>query len=236
MENPFIFESGESKAPYTRPKDAASLILVRKDGGVPRVLMGERDKRHVFLPGRFVFPGGRLDIADQRLAVPTELRPAVAAKVASGISASRARGLALAAIRETFEETGILIGSRRETALPTRSEAWRRFFAHGVTPRLEGLDFVARAITPPGRSRRFDARFFMADSNEIALTLDGAETSGELVTPVWLTLAEARRADVLPITRCICDEIEARLAGRDGPARPVPFFIPRRGKAVIKQL
>jgi len=236
MENPFVFESGESKAPYTRPKDAASLILVRKDGGIARVLMGERDRRHVFLPGRFVFPGGRLDIADQRLAVPTELRPDVAAKVASGISASRARGLALAAVRETFEETGILIGSCREVVVRTRSEAWRRFFAHGVVPRLEGLDFVARAITPPGRSRRFDARFFMADSNEIAVTLDSSKTSGELLSPVWLSLAEARRADVLPITRCICDEIDARLDDRGGPARPVPFFIPRCGKAVIKQL
>src|SRR6185295_2725339 len=134
MENPFLFESGEAKAPSTRPKDAASLILVRKDGGVARVLMGERDRRHVFLPGRFVFPGGRLDTADQRLAFPTELRPEVAVKVASGISASRARGLALAAVRETFEETGILIGRRRELAVHTRSEAWRRFFAHGVVP------------------------------------------------------------------------------------------------------
>src|SRR6185503_9368002 len=98
MDNPFRFETGEPRAPNVRPKDAASLVLVRKDGGTTRVLMGERDKRHVFLPGRFVFPGGKLDLADQRLAVETDLRPLVLAKVASGIPVARARGLALAAI------------------------------------------------------------------------------------------------------------------------------------------
>jgi len=235
-ENLFRFETGEERAAYVRPKDAASLIVVRKYDGVARVLMGERNRRHVFLPGRFVFPGGRLDVADQRLNVATELRPEVASKVASGISAARARGLALAAIRETFEETGVRLGVRRATPIRTRSAPWRSFFARGVVPRLEGLDFIARAITPPGRSRRFDARFFMADSSEIALTVSASEISGELLHPVWLSLDEARSADVLPITRCICDEIEARLAPGSDPARPVPFFIPRRGKAVIEQL
>jgi hypothetical protein len=105
-----------------------------------------------------------------------------------------------------------------------------------VTPRLEALDFIARAITPPGRPRRFDARFFMAPAEEVAATLDASETSGELLKPSWLTLKEARSADVLPITRCIIDEIEARLGDGADPARPVPFFIPHRGKAVIVQL
>jgi len=233
MPNPFVFEPADANGPVLRPKDAAALILVRRKGDAVRVLMGERSQRHAFLPGRFVFPGGRLDIADQRLTVDTDLRPEVRAKVAAGTTTSRARGLALAAIRETFEETGLLIGAKRPARLRTRSAAWREFFAHGVTPRLEALEFVARAITPPGRPRRFDARFFMADAQEIAAELDPAQASGELLTPVWLTLSEARAADVLPITRCVLDEVESRLNGASGP---VPFFIPRRGKAVIRSL
>jgi 8-oxo-dGTP pyrophosphatase MutT (NUDIX family) len=233
MPNPFDFDRADADGPVLRPKDAAALVLVRRKGDAPRVLMGERSARHTFLPGRFVFPGGRLDVADQRLAIETDLRPEVRAKVAAGTTTSRARGLALAAVRETFEETGLLLGKKHEAAVRTRSAVWQRFFSHGVSPHLEALDFVARAITPPGRPRRFDARFFMADASEIAAELESSTTSGELLKPVWLTLAEARAADVLPITRCVLDEVEARLNGRRDPAGPVPFFVPRRGKAVI---
>ena len=233
MQDPFLFDPADANGPVVRPKDAAALILVRRKGDAARVLMGERSARHTFLPGRFVFPGGRLDVADQRLAVETDLRPEVRAKVAAGTTTSCARGLALAAIRETFEETGFLVGRKHDADVRTRSATWRRFFSHGVAPRLEVLDFIARAITPPGRPRRFDARFFMADASEIAVELDQSNASGELLKPVWLTLSEARAADVLPITRCVLDEVEARINGDRDPAGPVPFFIPRRGKAVI---
>ena len=233
MQDPFLFDPDDAKGPVLRPKDAAALVLVRRIGDTARVLMGERSARHAFLPGRFVFPGGRLDIADQRLTIDTDLRPEVLAKAAAGITTARARGLAFAAVRETFEETGILIGRTQHATARTRSATWRRFFSYGVTPHLEALDFIARAITPPGRPRRFDARFFMADAAEIATELDLSNASGELLKPVWLTLAEARAADVLPITRCVLDEVEGRLSGVRDPSGPVPFFIPRRGKAVI---
>src|SRR5215472_10249264 len=104
--DPFRFADDGPRHPNVRPKDAASLVLVRRDADTVRVLMGERAKAHVFLPGRFVFPGGRLDSSDFRLGAATDLRPEVRAKVAADIPAGRARALALAAIRETFEETG----------------------------------------------------------------------------------------------------------------------------------
>jgi 8-oxo-dGTP pyrophosphatase MutT (NUDIX family) len=233
MQDPFLFDPDDANGPVLRPKDAAALILVRRDGDTTRVLIGERSARHAFLPGRFVFPGGRLDVSDQRLATGTDLRPEVLVKVATGTTTSRARGLGLAAVRETFEETGILVGTKKRATVRTRSATWRRFFSHGVSPHLEALDFVARAITPPGRPRRFDARFFMADASEIAAELDLSNASGELLKPVWLTLDEARAADILPITSCVLDEVEGRLSGRRDPSVPVPFFIPRRGKSVI---
>ena len=235
-ENPFLFEADGPRHPAFRPRDAASLILFRREGAVIRVLMGERASSHAFLPGHFVFPGGRMEAGDMRLSLSTDLRPEVRAKVAVGSSPAKARGLALGAIRETFEETGVLVGQKGLAVPRTRSQAWRRFFAHNMIPRLEVLDFVARAITPPGRPRRFDARFFMADAAHIGLALDPGAVGGELLKPVWLTLAEARAAKILPITRVILAEVEARLGTEPDPLRPVPFYIPQRGKAVIVSL
>jgi 8-oxo-dGTP pyrophosphatase MutT (NUDIX family) len=212
-----------------RPKDAATLILVRREAGQPRVLMGKRHANMVFQPNKYVFPGGRMDPGDQRLAVGGPLKPHVLEKTSIGGTPARARGLALAAIRETFEETGVLLGEKSDRLPRTRAAAWRRFFAHGVLPRLDVLDIVARAITPPNRSRRFDARFFMADATAIAHTLDTVDNE-ELLEPCWLTLSEARALDLPSITRRVLDEVEGRLA--DGPdlSRPIPFFRFIRGQ------
>lgn len=216
-----------------KPRDAATLILVRKDKGGPRVLMGKRHGGMAFMANKYVFPGGRLDPADARIATGGDLRPEVSAKVAFGSTPKKARGLALAAIRETFEETGVLIGERSAKIPRTRAEAWRKYFAHGIVPRLEALDFIARAITPPKRTRRFDARFFMADAEAIAHQLDAAANE-ELLTPCWVTLAEARALDLPSITRTVLNEVEARISGDS--TRPVPFFQFLRGKASVQYL
>ena len=214
-----------------RPKDAATLILVNREGE-PRVLMGQRHSGLAFMAGKFVFPGGRVDPGDRRIAAVSELRPEVFEKLSIGVAPSRARGIALAAIRETFEEPGVLVGERREKCPRTRSPAWARYFAHNVMPRLDALDFIARAITPPNRPRRFDARFFMADANAIAHVVEDQENE-ELLKPCWLTLAEARALDVPSITRRVLAEVEFRLSS--GP-RPVPFFTFARGKASLSYL
>jgi 8-oxo-dGTP pyrophosphatase MutT (NUDIX family) len=217
-----------------RPKDAATLVLVRRDSDAPRVLMGCRSSGMAFMANKYVFPGGRMDPGDQRIPVAADLRPDVMARVAKGITSARARGLALAAVRETFEETGILLGERGPTPR-TRSPAWVKFFAHGIAPRLDGFQFIARAITPPNRTRRFDARFFMADADAIAHALDAA-THEELLKPAWLTLAEARAVDLPNITRRVLDEVEARLANGLDAARPALFFRFLRGKTVQTEL
>src|SRR6201989_3094151 len=172
-----IFDSEGEKVveQVLRPKDAATLVLVKREGGTARVLMGQRHGNMAFMANKYVFPGGRVDPGDMRVPVASELRADVAARASHGVSAARARGLALAAIRETFEEAGILLGERADKLPRTRAPAWQKFFAHGVAPRLDVLEFIARAITPPNRTRRFDARFFMADADAIAHTLDAAE-------------------------------------------------------------
>ncbi|HEY1838562.1 MAG TPA: hypothetical protein VGG36_12955 [Rhizomicrobium sp.] len=218
-----------------RPKDAATLVLVRRNADGPRVLMGQRHGSMAFMANKYVFPGGRVDPGDQRIALGGDLKPHVRQKLVKHASEDRARGLALAAIRETFEETGLLLGERAAKFPRTRNAAWRRFFAHGIAPRLDALEFIARAITPPNRTRRFDARFFMADASAIAHTLD-VQDNDELLTPRWPTLAEARALDLPSITRTVLDEVEARLHEGDNPSRPVPFFRFARGRSLVEYI
>jgi len=146
-----------------RPRDAATLILLDNSGAGVKVLMGRRHRSHAFMPGKFVFPGGRTDPADSRVAAASELPATEIAKLTGAlrpVSAARARAIAMSAIRETYEEAGLLIGTRG--AFATRAPSWQGFVEHGVQPSLDRLRLVARAITPPGRVRRFDTRFLAA--------------------------------------------------------------------------
>jgi 8-oxo-dGTP pyrophosphatase MutT (NUDIX family) len=233
---PAVFDKDETVvANRLRPKDAATLVLVRRDRDGARVLMGQRHGGMAFMANKFVFPGGRVDTGDSRIAAGGALRAHVAARLTRHATAERARGFALAAIRETFEEAGVLVGERGPKPPRTRNPAWAKFFAQGIVPRLDALEFIARAITPPNRTRRFDARFFMADAAAIAHTLDGAHTD-ELLTPHWLSLAEARALDLPSITRVVLDEVEARLDNGVDAARPVPFYRFHGGKSQIAYL
>jgi 8-oxo-dGTP pyrophosphatase MutT (NUDIX family) len=220
-----------------RPKDAATLILFRRGAEGPRILMGQRHGGHVFMPNKFVFPGGRVDPADGRIRPLTGLRRAVEEKVARGCGAARARALAMAAIRETFEETGLLVGEPTSAPPRSRSPSWRRFLRHRIVPSLEILDFVARAITPPGAPRRFDARFFMADAVHVhGDAHDELAGSGELLDLRWIPLEEAQQLDLPQITDLVIDEISKRLAAPDPGAVPVPFVRFRGGRNVLETL
>lgn len=210
-----------------RPRDAATLILLDRNGDEFLVLMGRRHARHAFMPGKFVFPGGRTDPADSRIPVATALQPEEQARLTAGVgrtSPARARAIALSAIRETYEEAGLLIGQKG--AFATTRRDWQGFAEHGVRPSLEALRFVARAITPPNRVRRFDTRFFSAWREDVAVELPHGGPTNELEELVWLPLAKAREADIPDITRAILEELEKRLVD-DPLLRPggsVPFY------------
>lgn len=94
------------------------------------------------------------------------------------------------------------------------------------------MDYVARAITPPGRVRRFDARFFTADA-ALLETLDRPAGSGELEEIAWFTADEARGLDLPSITRFVVEEVTQRL---QDPRRPVPFVRMVRGAKVVERL
>ena len=225
-----------------RPRDAATLILVRNDGAAPRVLMGQRHANHKFMPNKFVFPGGRVDPADSRIRPVEDLRPEVARLLLSRMrgtpSENRARALALAAIRETFEETGLAVGRTVERPQTSKHADWNAYFSLGVSPALGALEFVARAITPPYRTRRFDTRFFIADAEHIHGDPSKVAGSGELQGLHWISIKDAEDLDLPNITRVVLSEIDERL--RQSAAaqrkRPVPFIHFRRGDAVRETL
>jgi len=221
-----------------RPRDAATLLIVRREGSEPRVLMGKRAASHKFMPNKFVFPGGKVDAADSRIVPPHDLHPEVMRRLCRGCSESRARALALAAIRETYEETGLIIGESDTPTLKSRSPHWAAFLRHDINPRLDVLHLIARAITPPYRNRRFDARFFMIDAQHIQGEVhERPQGSGELLDLHWVELSRAQHMEEIPhITRAVLQELERRLRDGDGPEVCGPFMYTRYGRTVIQQI
>ncbi|MCB1417959.1 MAG: NUDIX domain-containing protein [Notoacmeibacter sp.] len=217
-----------------RPRDSATLLLLDRSGPELKVLMGKRHHAHAFMPGRFVFPGGRTDPADARVPVSSALADAEMSKMCALTGArftpARARAIAMSAVRETYEEAGILIGER--TSYQTRAEGWQAFAAHGVAPSLKGLRMVARAITPPGRVRRFDTRFLAAWRDEAGLELPEGGPTGELEELMWLSFEEAKQADIPLITKTVIEELQKRLHKDPGlePGGTVPFYRMLRGE------
>ncbi len=212
-----------------RPRDAATLIILDREGPEPKVLMGKRHGGHKFMPGKFVFPGGRVEPEDRRMAVAGALDPIVEEKLNLRVprpSPAFARAIALAAIRETFEETGLAVGVRDYGAPDNPPPgAWARFAAAGVYPALDEIDFLARAITPPGRVRRFDARFLVVDVRAVAWRIEGVvHPEAELIELVWTPLGKARELDLPNITRFALDDLAAALDGGLDRRRPRPVL------------
>ncbi|MEZ5996383.1 MAG: NUDIX hydrolase [Hyphomonadaceae bacterium] len=209
-EKPFDAPGGAKPKPV-RPRDAATLILVR---GAREVMMGQRSKGHVFMPDKWVFPGGGVDPGDAKAKAASELTAETEALLRKGGVVRRPpRAFALAAARETLEEAGLRLGGERG-------------------PELDKLAFVARAITPPYRPRRFDARFFLADS-EAVLADDRPVVGEELLHIRWFSLDEAEALDLPSITRFVLREVRARLAGER--VQP-PFLRWSRGAHTLERL
>ena len=213
--------------PNSRPKDAATLILIDSSGPLAKVLLGKRHHGHKFMPGKYVFPGGGLEPTDKRMAVArpldaqAEQRLMRAVKQASPV---KARALALASIRETYEETGLLIG--RKIAMPAAAPGpWAAFTQAQILPDLAGIHFVARAITPPRRAKRFDTRFFAADASTVAGRVEGMiGPDAELTELVWMPIAQARRLDIPAITAVVLEELDTRIGAGLRHDLPVPFY------------
>jgi 8-oxo-dGTP pyrophosphatase MutT (NUDIX family) len=219
--------------PNLRPRNAATLILIDRSGAEPKVLMGKRHSKHAFLPGRFVFPGGRIEPADRVALAAAEFHPSIEARLGRAVARRNvvaARALGLAAIRETFEETGIIVG-RRHSGATQADGPWAAFLATGFVPDLSGLRFVARAITPPRAPRRFDARFFAVDASAIAHQAAGiVHPDAELTEIVWIGLADAMRLPLPDITELVLADIAREVAAGFAQDAPVPLYRMKHGR------
>ena len=180
---------------HSEPRAAASLLVVRQSRRVPEILMARRSAGHRFMPNMLVFPGGAVDPADHHARPGTPLRPAVRHRLQRSANESLAQALAMAAARELTEEVGMSLGH---------------------PPALDGLDYLCRAITPPERSMRFDARFFIVDAGRVSGDPAG---SSELESPGWYTLEAALAGDIPAATRAVLGRFQHWLAyqDRDGP-------------------
>jgi 8-oxo-dGTP pyrophosphatase MutT (NUDIX family) len=213
-----------------RPRDAASLILLRLDGLEARVLVGRRPPRARFLPGRYVFPGGALEPGDSRARPATELDADMAPMMAVGGQLTRARSLAMAAVRETFEETGLLLADPGDVG-PEPSASWAAMRAHGLAPALHRVDYVGRAITPVRSSIRFHARFFVADARYATGELGG---DSELEDLHWCPVDELARLPTIEVQSFMLSHAVATLTGGADGKGSKPLFTQRAGRRYIR--
>lgn len=214
--------------PDSEPKDAATLMLIDRSGREAKVLLGRRHHGHKFMPGKFVFPGGRIEPLDGRMSSVSELHPDTERKLLERVAApseNYARALALTAVREMAEETGLMLGIQGDVPPKTPGEMWTEFEKAKVHPDLGQIHFIARAITPPRRPKRFDTRFFTADATAIAHTIEGVVgPDSELVELVWVPIAEATQLDMPTITGIVLEELAARVDAGMAHDLPVPFY------------
>lgn len=214
--------------PNVKPRDSATLILIDRAHAVPKVLLGRRHQRHRFLPGKFVFPGGRIEPSDRLMAVSAALQERHVARLMRRLrrpSVAKAAAFALAAVRETYEETGLMLGAPQAGPIAAPPGPWAAFAKAGVVPDLSAVHFVARAITPPKRPLRFDSRFFAAEVAAIARRDEGfVGPDKELVELVWLPITEARRLDMPGITAVVLEELQDRIAAGMELDHPVPLY------------
>lgn len=177
--------------PAERPvfaRHAASLIVLRDGPLGLEVLMGLRGAGHRFMPNRLVFPGGSVDPGDAARPAATEPRDDVLAVLGRAARPRLARALVVAAARELEEETGLTLGA---------------------PPRLDAINYLCRAVTPPASAMRFNARFLVVDAAATQGTLGG---SGELEAVRFYPLPEALALDLALVTREVLERLQGWLA------------------------
>jgi 8-oxo-dGTP pyrophosphatase MutT (NUDIX family) len=202
----------KGRKPVVRPRDAASLILLRGEGKELEVLAGRRPLHVRFMPGVHVFPGGAIDPPDRSLW-----------NVESGteVLGSKLARCARAALRETWEESGVLVG--RPTSSQPQVEATRpierAYRAHGLVAAMDILTYVGRAITPSHLSRRFNTRFFLCDGGNV---FGEPAASEELEDVRWYPIGRHPLQSFRDVTRFM---LARAIALRGGTATgPSPLF------------
>ncbi len=190
-----------SAAPTIRPVDAAGLVLLRGPRDAPEILLGRRHAKAGFLPDIYVVPGGRVDPEDH---LPSGFReqphPIVIENLSRGSKRRPPIVFLRAALRETHEETGLVVGARNSDRVAATAPVWRAYAAAGLRPDFASMDFLLRAITPVGSRRRYNTRFFLADGGEAAGELRG---DGELLDLRWWKASALDELNIVDVTQAL---------------------------------
>ncbi|MGA3398190.1 MAG: NUDIX hydrolase [Acetobacteraceae bacterium] len=179
-----LIDQSEAPRPgVVQPRHAASLVVLRRNGGEPSVLMGMRGAKHRFMPNRLVYPGGAVDRADLTAPCATPLSRHTEHLLRKAANEHLAHGLGSAAARELHEETGLTLGS---------------------PPRLDMLEYLMRAVTPAASPIRFNARFLLVPEDAVSGTLGG---DGELENLRFYPIQEALALELALPTRLVLERV-----------------------------
>ena len=199
-------------------KDAASLVIYRGHGKKHEVLMGRRGNKARFKPGVYVFPGGVVERADYRAVPKTDLNPTFKRHMAVSDSRNKANTLAMTAVREAYEEVGLIFGSNGHIG-KVEQPSWTKFRELNLSPNLSKLDYLGRAITPSIQPIRFHARFFAIPYELLRGSIGG---DGELEDVRWIRIDKYGDFDMMRVQHMILDILEEKL--ENGRAAPQKLF------------
>ena len=197
-----------NKKILVKPKDAATVIIIKKEKNKSFVLMGQRPLKSRFMPGVYVFPGGVYEkedsIATKYFNLP---RINLSKKKIKTRSKRHSKALLLTAVRETAEETGLYLASRNNInkKIPLNMhKTWLKFVEKSYSPAIDKLIFFGRAITPSTLKMRFHARFFIAFSKDF---LGKLHANKELENLDWFSLEDAKKKKIADVTEFMLNEI-----------------------------
>ena len=190
----------------TEIKNAATVVLIRQNEVGYFILMGKRKPTAAFMPSKYVFPGGGWEEQDNLVPVASRINCHQKELLNLETDFVESSNLGITAIRELWEETGLRLSSKGKfNSFPSN---WREFFSEDQVPDVSNLQFFFRAITPPGRTRRFDARFFFCDARYIYNDLDDFNNaSGELIFLRWVEISQAKNLELPTITRIVIEHL-----------------------------
>lgn len=219
----------------TAIRHASTVIVLRDRHDAPHVLMGQRGAKAAFMPNKFVFPGGAVDAADRDIPLLNPINPVCRDHLLQKTDEDLTHPLGVAAIRELWEETGLILGQQGNWDAPV-PEDWQGFAQSGYLPDASALQFVFRAITPPGRPRRFDARFFLIDADALQGDIDDFSAAcDELSHLQWIALEDVRAFDLPFITEVVLAEVAGR-AKDSTPPPSVPMFLNTEEQSLFLRL
>jgi len=224
----------EASKPALKPRDAATLLLLDRTPAGLYVLMGRRRDDLAFNPGAYVFPGGRVDDSDGSVPVAVEPSEGGYARLMDRMrgkpSRRRARALLVAALRETLEETGYVIGPLGAGFRKPPPPVFQPYLDRGAGLDLSLMTLVGRAITPVKRPRRFDARFLAAwaDAAVTHAPASPVPPDNELSDVRFVALDKTQDLDLHRMTKFMLKSLAERLeADPDLSGNlPAPFLVP----------